>query len=124
MSDVVNRLRASKRKFENEQYQDGHAAGQSWAKEEAEAGELIRLEELHRHVDLAYFLYTDQDCKYSAAELLVFHVWPEYQGDRHAAGTFWERLGHQGQMDGPQDDFVRGFVDGAVSVWNDVRNQI
>src|SRR4051812_22715259 len=43
MSDVIERLRATKKKHDDEMYQEGREVGGSWAKEEAEAFELKRL---------------------------------------------------------------------------------
>src|SRR4051794_3333556 len=43
MKDVVNRLRASKQRKEEGRFQEGYAAGESWAKESAEVEELERL---------------------------------------------------------------------------------
>src|SRR5262245_7258555 len=42
--DVITRLRASKRRTEDEHYQEGQKAGRAWAEATAEAGELQRLE--------------------------------------------------------------------------------
>src|SRR5262249_7379637 len=44
MSDVVQRLRTSKMRAEDEQYREGEKEGRHWAEHDAEADELTRLE--------------------------------------------------------------------------------
>jgi hypothetical protein len=123
LSDVISRLRVSKRKFENEQYQEGHAAGQVWAKEEAEAEELIRLRDWKNQCgnDWDDSFRDDDQSAYGACERLVFHIWPEDDGDRGAVSDFWVQRGYEDYRRG---DFVRGFADGALVIWNEVRDKI
>jgi hypothetical protein len=125
MTDVVNRLRVSKRKFVNQQYQEGHATGKKWAKDAAEAGELIRLNDMRDLAASAWnYWFTDQKgAAYSTAEFFVFQMWPEDDGDRSAAYNFWEQRGFD-QFHQPKDDFVCGFAEGALSIWDEVKDQV
>jgi hypothetical protein len=124
MNEVIERLRASKQKFESEQFTQGHEAGQEWAKDAAEAEELIQLGKLRdrcgwRDWD-GFFATGDRDA-YGASERFVFAIWPERDGERAAATDFWEQLGVE---DVPSDEFVRGFAEGALSVWDQVKDQL
>jgi hypothetical protein len=124
MKEVIDRLRASKQKHENEQYNGGHEAGQEWARNEAEAGELIRLEKFHDACgpsDWGRFFWTSDRDAYGAAENLVFRIWPDDDRDRDAASNFWESQGHE---EYPDDEFVRGFAEGALEIWDQVKNQL
>jgi hypothetical protein len=125
LNEVIDRLRASKRKFENEQYQAGHEAGQDWAKDEAEAGELICLSNARHQIGTDWddhFSDNEVRSAYSASELFTFIVWPEHDGDRSSADDFWERRGFEG--DHPVGEYVRGFSDGALSIWDQVSHEL
>jgi hypothetical protein len=123
MKEVIDRLRTSKQKHESDQYNSGHEAGQEWAKSEAEAGELIRLEKWRADgsdVWLSAFVTTGRDA-WSSAEHFVFQIWPEDDGDRQAASNFWEQQGYEYY---PDDDFVHGFAEGALSIWDHVKDKL
>ena len=51
MEDVITRLRVSKQKTANEDYQPGYKAGLAWAANRAETIELHRLEEFCQAVE-------------------------------------------------------------------------
>jgi hypothetical protein len=127
MDDIITRLRASKWRVENEQYQQGDAAGRDWVKDLAEADELRRLERWKAEMGQYWagcFTGDDQNCAYSAAEQVVFTVWPEHDGDRAVVRDFWEQaLGDDtSAADDPQ--FVKGFVEGALALWDEVKDQL
>jgi hypothetical protein len=125
MNDVVSRLRVSKRKLENEQFQAGIEAGRVWAKDEAEAGELIRLAEwrnAYPGTDWEVVFAADDRAAYCSAEHFVFGVWPENDGDRSAANDFWEPRGFEATH--PSGDYVRGFAEGALAIWHEVKDQL
>jgi hypothetical protein len=124
MDEVIDRLRASKKKHDSEQYQQGHEAGQEWAKEQAEVDELLLLEKWEQSCPPTEW----QDCfiagdrsAYSVAENFVFRIWPDDDGDRGAAQNFWEQ---QGREDNPDGEFVRGFAEGALGIWNQVKDKL
>jgi hypothetical protein len=124
MKDVINRLRASKEQFKGDQHQAGHDAGESWAKNEAEAGDLIQLDNFRGRAGTdwdACFWDMPNDA-YSTAEKFFFSVWPEHDGERSEANEFWERQGFE--KDHPVGDYVRGFAEGALSVWDDVKDEL
>ena len=123
MSDVIERLRTSKRQAESEDYQHGWNLGQEWAEKYASAPELIRLEKWSSEPIYA----VDEMCNaFTADELLAFSIHPEDQ-TRSGAKVFWEcAIGpdelSQEKLSLPE--FLRGFVEGAIDVWDKVKNQI
>ncbi|MBU1702315.1 MAG: hypothetical protein KJ970_12030 [Candidatus Eisenbacteria bacterium] len=131
MSDVIERLRASKRSSDSECYKDGYAAGQEWAKNRAEARELERLDSLQARLahepSYGWNEYFDSDygsSAYGLGERLYFDLDPEYNGDRSAAKDFWECVvGEKISSDLP-DEFIRGFAEGALSIWNEVQGKL
>jgi hypothetical protein len=126
MNDVISRLRASKRTYENAQYQAGHEAGQAWAKDEAEAGELILLSQWKDRAgrDWDDYFATGENDAYGSCENFVFTIWPEHDGNRTTSEEFWEGNVPEGQSDHPEDNFVRGFAEGALAVWDEVKDQL
>lgn len=119
MASVIERLRASKEASATEFHRAGVSAGEEWAKNSAEYDELHLLEEnLHELIPAG----ADR-----AADRFVFTVHPELAGDTQAAARFWEfaldeELVDEAMMD--NDEFVRGFSEGALAVWREVRDQI
>src|SRR5262249_28143611 len=111
MTEVIDRLRASKRKHASEQYQQGLEAGQHWARDEAEAEELIQLEKLRDRCwrDWEGFFVSGGHSAYGVAERFVFAIWPEENADRDAPQNYWEQRGFE---DYPDDEFIRGFAEG------------
>jgi hypothetical protein len=126
MDDIVARLRVSKRRVDDEQYQEGEKVGRAWVEEDAEADELENLERwllIYRGNEDAIFR-DDLNHAYSSAELTVFGIWPDRDGDRSAAEEFWEeRLGDDASA-AEHVQFVRGFVDGALDMWRKVKDQL
>jgi hypothetical protein len=110
MTDVVNRLRASKRTFEDHKYQEGHDAGKRWASNNAEAAELMRLAAWH-HLHQPHCGPVD----FTSA------VWPEHEGDTDIADAFW--YPHADDRS-PTGAFVRGFADGALAIWDEVKDKL
>jgi hypothetical protein len=127
MKDVITRLRASKRRVEDEHYHQGEKAGREWGESDAEVDELANLQRwyarLGRDVD-AVFGDDAWGRAYSSAELIAFAAWPERDGDRSAAEEFWNQcLGDDANLaDDPQ--FVKGFVEGALELWDEVKDAV
>jgi hypothetical protein len=127
MDDVITRLRASMRRVEDEQYRQGTQCGREWVEDRAEANDLIRLERWKARVGWEWdqlFSRDDQNNAYSMAELLVFEIWPEDDGDRSTAQSFWEEaLGDDtSAVDDPQ--FVKGFAEGALELWDEIKDKL
>jgi hypothetical protein len=109
MDTVVERLRASKQKFENEENAKGHAAGRAWAMQGAEYDELERLNAL----DEVGF---DQTWSYEICKVVY--------GEEVAAqgcAEFWSKWGNRGE---PSEDFAAAFAEGACEVFNEVQEKL
>jgi len=114
MHDIVTRLRASKRQSEDAHYKEGFKIGREWAGDTAEAEELQRLESFAED----RVQYRDWD-----ANLVVSAAWPD-EDDRYAVENFWEQA--LGDNTSAKDDpsFVKGFVEGALGLWHEVKKQL
>jgi hypothetical protein len=131
MSDVVERLRASMRSKESQAYKNGLKAGKHWAEQEAEVGELARLEQwkdsIEREPSLpdweTYCTVVDprqrQGVGATMAEIIAGETL-DWTGVR----DWWET--NLGDDSAKVDDgtFVRGFVDGALDVWEAVKDEL
>jgi hypothetical protein len=128
MDDVITRLRASMRRVEDEQYRQGEQCGREWVEDLAEADQLIRLERWKARAGWEWdqlFSSDDQNRAYSMAELCVFEMWPEDDGDRGCARSFWEEALHGDDMSAADDpQFVKGFIEGALDLWNQVKHKL
>jgi hypothetical protein len=128
--DAVTRLRASKRTTRSGRYKDGFALGQDWAKSTAEAEELERLEDFRvKCTDHEWGAFFDRrkDDAYGPCGHLLFVISPDSDGDRHASRTFWEEtIGDELVAEDLmwKGDFVRGFAEGALAVWGEVKRQL
>jgi hypothetical protein len=124
MASVTERLRASKKDHLKKLHADGVNAGTEWAAESAEAAELIQLatwkEQLAGDWD-ACFVDSEHRSNSAAADF-VFTVWPEDDGDHVVASSFWEGQGFDGRD--PEGEFVRGFAEGALEIWDAVESKI
>jgi len=127
MSDIVTRLRASKRQAEDTQYKAGAEAGREWVTDTAEADELSNLERWHNRLGQDVHAVFDDLAwgrAYSSAELVAFAVWPDRDEDRSAAEEFWGQCLGDETAAADNSQFVRGFVDGALALWDEVKDQL
>jgi hypothetical protein len=126
MSGVIERLRASKRESETQEYQTGWDAGKEWTEKYAEVSQLKRLEAWRDDG-------SQDECRYEvsrgnafdAAEHLAFALCPGEKSCSEAR-EFWDcAVGDDVPHDDiAQPEFLRGFVEGALDVWNKVKDQI
>jgi hypothetical protein len=124
IASVTERLRASKREHLEKLHADGVNAGREWAAESAEAAELIRLANWKERAagDWDDCFVDSEHRSNSAAEEFVSTVWPEDCGDSVDAREFWESQGFDGRD--PEGEFVRGFAEGALEIWDAVESKI
>lgn len=118
MEDVINRLRESAKKAESESYERGFEEGKSWAAKVAEVTELRRLEKIE---DYPWEL--GGTSAYSDAEILFFQIQPDADGDRDESERFWEHA-FGDDFDTDDTDLLRGFAEGALQVWNEVKGKL
>lgn len=111
MSNVVERLRASKEACEEEDFNAGKTVGEKWAKEEAEYRDLTRIEEL-------------EESRQAGADLSANHIEKALDPDidRDEWREFWERV--SGDSSTPSPAFAEGFIAGAAAVWDEVADQL
>jgi hypothetical protein len=125
MREAIARLRASKARFVEQEFKQGREAGRAWAMNRAEAAELERLAAFVERCGLDWDGLFDRagTDAYSAGERIVFAILPEDDGDRGASHCFWEM--NAGDPDlAMRPEFVRGFAEGAVELWDEIRDQL
>ncbi len=115
--DVLARLRASKAEADSDECKAGREAGTTWAQRKASAPELERL----AGARLAY-ITTQPGSAFTAAEHLVEVI--DGEMSRSSAREFWEHAVGDDWEETCTDEFVNGFKDGAIAVWNSVKNQL
>jgi hypothetical protein len=128
MQSTIERLRESKMKSDESQFQEGFVVGQKWAKNSADAEELERLADFHASCERqswgweGFFDLPEGCSAFSTAERVAFRIIGEEQcpGREHAS-DFWQSLWQEGS---PPNEFVRGFVEGALDVWDQVKDEI
>jgi hypothetical protein len=110
MENVVERLRASKERFEGRELENGKKVGARWAKTEAEFYELIGVGifEPDNVVDLS-------------VDDLQFLIDPDGEMTRDGWAEFWES--HYGRSN-PSAAFIWGFIQGAKEVHDEIADQI
>ena len=122
---LVSRLRRSEDSTQEDIKSEGFEVGRKWAAESAEAIELQRLETARadeRHWDA--ILTTCNMSAYAPCELLAFAIRPESEKDRDAAVDFWEFILGDDIDVTRSDDWLRGFAEAALSVWDSVTDEV
>jgi hypothetical protein len=125
LNDVIQRLRASKQRASDDHYREGEEAGRRWAENEAEADELARLERAQGRADAWELLFEEAAGQsYSAGELLYFVLHPENHKDRSEASDFWECALGDDTTRTEDGSYVRGFAEGALALWREVKDKL
>ena len=126
MPDVVERLRASREESDGEFYQSGFAVGKCWAEKMASAAELEYLEACRADCGADWQRLFDRGSNnaYAPYEWLAFTLDLETDGDRGAARDFWLNVGGDDERSHENPDFVRGFAEGALGLWYEVKDLI
>lgn len=123
VNDVISRLRATKAKAEDIEFKRGFRFGQDWAKNQASADQLVRLEE-HRNSlgsDWECWFTTDGTSYLGSADWLFSLFFPERENDRDQSRDFWQCDQDNGPL---TPDYLRGFSEGALDVWHSVKDQL
>ena len=116
MDEVIQRLRVSKRESASANYKYGFEEGYRWAKQRATVTELDQLE-THYEVNLL-----EQD---DAAESLFSWMQGCDPNARTNLADFWaEMLNDNKTTLYRSADFVRGFAEGALELWDEVKDKI
>jgi len=124
-SKAAEKPSESKTAAVSRKFREGHKAGEKWARGTAKHAELRRLGKMEEGVspsDWNRIWDTGDNDAYGAGERLVFAIRPKDDKDRQAAAAFWESAVGDGME--LTDDFVQGFVDGALDVWHEVKDAV
>jgi hypothetical protein len=127
MNDVIQRLRASKQRAEDSRYRDGEAAGRQWAKNKAEATELKKLERFREslsHQWDEYFTEVWGANDFSPGEWLGMHITADDEGAVECADAeeFWRSV--LGDRSYQEPVFAKGFAEGALTIWQEVKDKL
>jgi hypothetical protein len=120
MNTVIERLRSSKAKADAQERVAGHSAGRKWAMEDADYGELVRVVEWSRENGDAWD-GVEWNAPFGAAGWLYAAIEDDGRPLNDDVEAFWESVA---QSDSPTDEFVRGFVEGVVEVWDEVSDKL
>jgi hypothetical protein len=128
LNDVIERLRASKARMQSDDYKEGQTAGRKWAERSAEVWQLIRLAWWRDRAGPEWenCLVTVRAKGYYAGEAVagtIMGVKASFQ----AAQSFWTSAlpcPEKRHARSTNDDFVRGFADGALDVWDLVKDKL
>jgi hypothetical protein len=123
---VVARLKAADADDRQEDYDEGKATGESWAKEEARPRQLRRLAKLaaipgriHEQMSIA---------SNGINRGIAVWLWRNVENagvDADYMEEFWESLqGPNGADRIDEFDFADGFISGALAVWNQVSDKL
>lgn len=123
----LERLRKSREKAYEACFEKGQAAGRDWSRNRAEFKELERIEELRDTCGNEWLLFfdTDESSAWGVGELLYFVIDPNCNETRQFATDFWDAV-----LDGDdrrlayEPEFVRGFAEGALDVWGELKPQL
>ena len=119
MQSMIERLRATKEQASSEAYQAGHKAGAHWAEREATYPELQRLSE----ADIGQLLAADTGFNTASAGDSLAAIITGSELDRDEARWFLGAVSDdQALLDSP--DFVEGFADGALALFEAVCEQV
>jgi hypothetical protein len=130
MRAAIQRLKVSKRKLEAKGHQVGFKAGETWAMSRAEADELQRLAQFYEACErdssgwVGFFNMSENSSAYSPSERIAIAIGgEEYDGNRGFAQDFWKEVDLD-LRDPAANLFVRSFVEGAMELWNQIKDEI
>jgi hypothetical protein len=107
MEQVIERLRASKTAFAEKEQADGLKHGRSWAQQHASYEELRTVANLDLTNETDYAALVDK---------ALGNI------DLHWDDSFWQDGDDVRRL--PSNEYVQGFVDGALDVWSQVADKI
>ena len=124
MTDVIERLRASKENSAQASIVDGRVAGRDWAKRAAEYDELKRVAALN--ADMLIEFYEEPD----APRAIVMEA---IIGDRDEARDVFRQRSDTAELFSVDEDMLEvtltqewlaGFVEGAQAIWEEIADKI
>lgn len=133
MDHVVERLRASRRECVTSLFETGFMEGRMWAEEVAEEIELRRLERARltakSQMNFGYnnwLLGLRDKPNISPRAAFVYCIRPTDYDVLYEEGidNFWEEVLEVSAPESDESEFVHGFADGALSIWEEVANKL
>jgi hypothetical protein len=115
MNEAIERLRASKKRVEDQEYADGKTAGRRWAMNKAEYDVLERVAGL----EASTVPINPTDPLITSLEWLID---PDKEKDDQQWRYFWEEV--SGTIKRLGDCWAAGFADGAAEVFNEVKGKL
>lgn len=106
---------------------EGLDAGREWATTYAEYEELRNLSnwwETNSESDRELILTTDETDAFGASHAVACIILGNENADRHDCEEFWDAAIGDDDDRRYSDVFVRSFVEGALEVWDSVKDQI
>jgi hypothetical protein len=124
MDTVVARLRASKIQSGTSAEKHGREVGIGWAKGAAEFDELRRLSKLNADEFFNENSWGGSNA-FGPSEILAFNILGEEQPfTRSDASDFWENIVDRIDDEVDSLDFLRGFTEGALSIYGQVADSL
>jgi hypothetical protein len=130
MQDVIQRLRGSKQQTFDKTYRKGEQLGRQWAMDRAGAAALRELEmwvERKAGTDWESFLGESEKKGWDLALGFYMNTHPEENGPGggSASDLFWRQLVDEDDLYlSQQPDFLRGFANGSLAIWREVKDQL
>jgi hypothetical protein len=131
MEDVIARLKASKQKSGGKLFAAGQKLGYAWARDVASARQLARLGSFCEQCGFQGPRWESQFARrdsgaFNAADRLAFVILGDVGNRRQESTVFWdEAIGlDQYKSDLTNAEFLRGFAEGALDVWEQVESKI
>lgn len=130
MNQVAERLRNSRNEEASALYRAGFEAGRRWAANNAKFGELKNVEDLLDCVESGQYsgfdpFSDDENDAFTAAERVAFSIIHGQKSDddidRDESTIFWEAI--EGDV-APDGEWVRGFCEGAIDLFDSVKKRI
>ncbi len=126
LAGVIDRLRASRNSMKSKGHPEGFAAGQEWARSKADVADLIALERfrngmLDREWN-TFFQFNNTIFTY--AEALVMSIHPQIENTAGAKRFWVEAIGEKRDEDLDNPVFLKGFAEGALAIWQSVKDAL
>ena len=128
VSDIINRLRASKRKMEAESVPEGFECGRNWATHIADYKQLSHLAQWRENIEksgtIEQWIESIQRKGIAASYPLAKVIEGNKELDEKNIRRFWDSAADGFHEQRGNSVFVLGFAKGALSVWESVKDQI
>ncbi len=122
-SVLIRRLRPLKAKFDyqSKYASDGCEVGIAWAESQATWEQLVCLDKNRDQIVLP----EQRESQTPLSETLFYVIESKHDGDDDEAFMFWRKVLSIDQPSGKaSNEFVMGFKDGALAVWDQVKDRL